>query len=150
MGRIKSKEEAEAWLRYLEQSNIKVAQKYVEELERLAERKNWSVPDPTAFKVEMILDELLFGVGGAGMVTFTPEMIADLDKIHSVPSLISGLRSKGMFKREYLGEFVTEDSMTEEEYERRKRDKMLECAKNIEDLRVWGRTFGGGDMNEEG
>jgi hypothetical protein len=145
MGRIKSKEEAEAWLRYLEQSNIKVAQKYIEELERLAERKNWSVPDPTAFKVEMILDELLFDVGGGGMVTFTPEMLDDLSKIHSIPSLIRG------FDKTYtMNRPVVEDSMTEEEYERRKRDKMLECARHIENYRVWGRTFGGGDMNEEG
>lgn len=60
MGRIKSKEEAEAWLRYLEQSNIKVGQKYIEELERLAERKERRVPTPEAFKIEMLLDEILF------------------------------------------------------------------------------------------
>lgn len=145
MGRIESKEQAEAWLRYIEQSNIKVSQKYIEELERLAERKNWSVPDPTAFKVEMILDELLFGVGGAGMVTFTPEMVEDLSKIHSIPSLVRG------FDKTYtMNRPVVEDSMTEEEYQRRSKAKMVECAKNIEDFRVWGRTFGGDDTNEEG
>jgi len=61
MGRIESKEQAEAWLRYIEQSKVQVSQRYINELRRRAGHRDIDPMDAVVEQMEDMLDDILFG-----------------------------------------------------------------------------------------
>jgi len=61
VGRIESKEQAEAWLRYIEQSKIPVSQRYINELKRRAGYKDIDPMDAVVEQMEDMLHTSLFG-----------------------------------------------------------------------------------------
>jgi len=61
VGRIESKEQAEAWLRYIEQSKVPVSQRYINELKRRAGHKYIDPMDSVVEQMEDMLHTSLFG-----------------------------------------------------------------------------------------